>query len=109
MLRGFRFAGLTLAFCACAAAHALAQAPPLVFTVATPDRGRSETTPQTFVAVEERGLALWGGTASDFGVGVSLAGPRWTVRTVTSMTSLPVGSQRRRTFQQVEVVRSVMS
>lgn len=59
--------------------------------------------------VEERGLALWDGTLSDFGVGVSLTNRRWTVRSIASMTTLPVGSHDRPTFQQVEVVRPMLA
>ena len=94
---------------ACAATRTFAQAPPLVFTVTTPERAPSHTTLQTFAAVEERGLALWGGSATDFGVGVAISAPRWTIRSIASMTALPVDGHVRPTFQQVELVRPVLS
>src|ERR1700720_2328624 len=97
-----RSAGLAFTLCGCAIVNAFAQAPPLVFTVAVPDRTSSETILQSSAVVEERGLALWGGAASDFGVGVTLSGPRWEIRSVTSMTTLPFDSHDRPTFQQVE-------
>jgi len=108
-VRFLRSAGLALTLCACAVVHALAQAPPLVFTVAVPEQTSSETILQASAVVEERGLALWGGTASDFGVGVTLSGPRWEIRSITGMTALPVGGHDRPTFQQIEIVRPVFS
>jgi hypothetical protein len=102
-------AGLTLVLCACAIGNAFAQAPPLVFTAAAPERAPSETIPQVSAVVEERGLALWGGAVSDFGVGVTLPGPQWTIRSITSMTALSVGGHDRPTFQQLEIVRPVFS
>ena len=107
MVRFLRSAGLTFTLCACASINAFAQAPPLVFTVAAPERTSSETILQASAVVEERGLALWGGAASDFGVGVALSGPQWTIRSITSMTTLPVGTHDRPTFQQIEIVRPV--
>src|SRR4029077_20862902 len=55
--------------------------------------------------VEERGLALWSGTASDFGIGVDLRGPTWMVHSIPSMTMQPVGNHLHPTFQQIEIVR----
>ena len=104
-----RLAGLALTLWICAAASALAQAPPLVFTVGAPERTRSETVRQASTAIEERGLALWGGTAFDFGIGVSVSSPRWTIRSITSITMLPSGSDSRPAFQQIEIVRPVLS
>jgi hypothetical protein len=104
-----RLAALVLALGASGVANAIAQQPPLVFTVAVPDRTSSETRVRASAVVEERGLALWRGTASDFGIGVDLVGPRWTVHSIASMTTLPVGNHLRPTFQQVEVVRSLFS
>ena len=109
MVRFLRSAGLAFAVCACASVSAFAQAPPLVFTVAAPERSPSETILQASAVVEERGVALWGGTVSDFGIGVALSGPRWTIRSITSMTTLPLGSHDRPTFQQIEIVRPVLS
>jgi hypothetical protein len=94
---------------ACAAASASAQTPQLVFTVTTPERAPSPMTLQTFAAVEERGLALWGGSATDFGAGVAISMPRWTIRSISSMTAPPVDGYVRPTFQQVELVRPVFS
>jgi hypothetical protein len=107
-MRFLRCAGLAFTLCMGAIVNAFAQAPPLVFTVATPERTASETI-QTSAVVEERGLALWGGAASDFGVGVALSGPRWTIRSITSMTTLSVDGHGRPTFQQIEIVRPVFS
>jgi hypothetical protein len=104
-----RLGALVVALGASAVADGIAQSPPLVFTVAVPDRTSSETTVRASTVIEERGLALWSGTASNFGIGVDLAGPRWTVHSITSMTTLPVSNYLRPTFQQVEVVRSLFS
>ena len=109
MLRIVRSGGLTFSLCFWTFGTAFAQAPPLVFTVATPERSRSETILQTSAVVEERGLALWGGATSDFGVGVALSSSRWTIRGITSMTTLPIDNHLRPTFQQVEAVRPVFS
>lgn len=110
MVRFVRSAGMAFALCAGDAVSALAQAPPLVFTVAVPDyRNPSDTILQASAVVEERGLALWGGTASDFGVGVALSSSRWTVRSITSMTTLSVTGRDRPTFQQIELVRPMFS
>jgi hypothetical protein len=109
IVRPLRFAAAVLALLACVIVHVSAQAPQLVFTVPVPAQTPSEGRLQSSTAVEERGLALWAGTASDFGVGASFSGPRWTLRSITSMTALPVGNNARPTFQQVEVVRSIFS
>jgi hypothetical protein len=109
MVRFLRFAGLAFTLCACAIVNASAQAPPLIFTVAAPEPTPSETILRASAVVEERGLALWGGTASDFGVGVALSGRRWTIRSIASMTTLSVGSHDRPTFQQIEIIRPVFS
>jgi hypothetical protein len=101
--------GLTFTLFAGASVHAFAQTPQLVFTVAAPEPASAETTLQASAVVEERALALWGGTASDFGVGVAVSGRRWTLRTITSMTTLPFGSHDRQTFQQIEIVRPLLS
>jgi hypothetical protein len=109
MARLLRSTCVAFALWAGIAANVLAQAPPLVFTVGAPERTTPETIAQTFVVVEERGLALWSGAASDFGAGVSLAGSRWTIRSVASMTMLPYdGSHNRPSFQQFEVVKSML-
>jgi hypothetical protein len=50
---------------------ALAQIPQLVFTVEVPQRTVSEAAVTS--TVEERGLTLWTGAASDFGVGVAIS------------------------------------
>jgi hypothetical protein len=109
MVRFLRSVGLAFTLCACAIVNAFAQAPPLVFTVAVPERTASETMLQASAVVGERALALWGGAVSDFGVGVTLSSPRWEIRSITSMTTLPVGSHDRPVFQQVEIVRPVLS
>jgi hypothetical protein len=102
-----RVVALVAGLSAAGVTSAMAQAPPLVFTVAVSEKAPSETTLRASTAIEERGLALWSGNALDFGIGVDLAGPNWSVHSITSMRSLPVGSHLRPTFQQVEVVRSL--
>ena len=104
MTRFPRTAVLALALGACGIARAGAQAPPLVFTTAAPERS-SDTVLQASPVVEERGLALWGGTATDFGVGVAIAGERWSVRSIDSMVTLPIDGHSRPTFQQIEITR----
>jgi hypothetical protein len=102
-----RLAALVIALTATSVTAAIAQAPPLVFTVAVPERASSDATVRASAVVDERGLALWSGTASDFGIGVDLTGARWAVHSIASATKLPVGSHFRPTFQQVEAVRSL--
>lgn len=109
MLRLGRSVGLSLALCLCVTVDASAQTPRLMFTAATPERSSSDPPPQASTVVEERGLALWSGATSDFGVGVTLARARWTIRSITSLTTLPIGSQRRAMFQQLEIIRPVLS
>ena len=80
-----------------------------MFTAAAPERASAETTVYRSAVVDERGLALWAGTESDFGVGVDVVGRPWTVRSTTSMTTLPIDGVRRPTFQQVELLRPLFS
>ena len=109
MLRLFQSVLLAVALCVVVPAGAIAQAPPLVFTAAAPDPASTETAVLRSAVVDERGLALWAGTESDFGVGVDVVGRRWTVRSSTSMTTLPIDGVRRPTFQQVELLRPLYS
>jgi hypothetical protein len=109
MLRFLRSAGLALMLSAGVIVNAFAQTPQLVFTATVPERTPSEPDLQASAVVEERGLAMWGGGVSDFGVGVTLSGSRWTVRSITSMTTLPVDNRSRPTFQQIEIVRPLFS
>jgi hypothetical protein len=104
-----RSAGWTLTLWACATVNAFAQAPPLIFTVAAPGQTSSDATLRASAIVEERGLALWSGAVSDFGVGVALSGRRWTIRSITGMTTLPFAGHGRPTFQQIEIIRPVFS
>jgi hypothetical protein len=108
MLRVLRMAAIGLA-CSGLTVNASAQVSQLVFTSPIPGPTPSTTTPPASVVVEERGLAWWAGAVSDFGLGVTLSGPQWTLRSMTSMTVLPVAGQRRPTYQQIEVVRPVFS
>jgi len=94
---------------ACVAAHAHAQTPQLVFTAPAPDAASSEIHSTTSAVVEDRALAMWAGNAADFGIGVTTSTSRWTVRSITSMTSLPVESRSRPTFQQIEITRPLFS
>jgi hypothetical protein len=89
--------------------QAMAQVPPLVFTMPLPERTPSEPTPQLSLLIEERGLALWSGATSDFGIGTTSAGSYGSVRSVVSTRVLPVGDRARPTFQQIEVVRPLLS
>jgi hypothetical protein len=109
MVRVVRLAGLTLTLCAGAAGHAWAQGLPLVFTVAAPERTSSEIILRTSAVVEERGLALWSGTAMDFGTGAALSSPHWTIRAITALRTLPFAGQARPTFEQIEIVRPLFA
>ncbi len=104
-LRKARGAALVVASCAWAVGTASAQAPQLVFTVAAPDRARTTPLVRSSAVVDERGLAPWAGSSTDLGVGVTLSGPHWTVRSITSLTAVPIAGHSRPTFQQVEVLR----
>src|SRR5262245_15802322 len=90
---------------------AFAQTPQLIFTAPTPTSEASalRSVPQVSAVIEERGLALWSGSASDFGVGVTLSTPHWTVRSISSMTELPFDGRQRRSFQQLEIAHPVWS
>jgi hypothetical protein len=94
---------------ATAPAGVAAQAPPLVFTVAAPPAPVSSAVDvHASAIVAERGLALWRGAASDFGLGVDLIGARWTIHSIASMNVLPIDHHPRPTFAQVEVVRPLV-
>ena len=108
-MRFFQSASLVAVVCAVASVNAFAQAPPLVFTAAVPEPASAGLTVYASPSIEERGLALWGGTSSDFGVGVVVVGRGWTVRSISSMTTLPVGRDSRPTFQQAELLRTVLT
>jgi hypothetical protein len=109
-MRAFaRSAGLALALCWCAIFNASAQDIPLVFTAGAPARPASDAAPQAAATIEERGLALWSGTASDFGVGVALSTAGWTIRSIASIRMLPSDSHFRPAFQQIEIARTVLS
>jgi len=82
----------------------------LSFTVRVPEpRASSPVTVQISSAVEERGLAIWSGRASDFNVAVAVSRSRWTIRSITSLTSLTLDPQRPSTLQQLEIVRAMYS
>jgi hypothetical protein len=107
--RALRAAITLVLLLACALPPAFAQAPPLVFTADVPEFASADPAGQAAAVVEERGLALWGGAAADFGVGASLSSARWTLRSITSLTAVPVGTHARPTFQQIEITRPVFS
>ena len=109
MVRVLRLAGLALTLCAALADNASAQAGPLVFTVATPERTSSGTILRRSGVVEERSLALWSGTAADFGEGVALSSRHWTIRSIVGMRTLPIAGQARPVFQQVEILRPLFA
>jgi hypothetical protein len=77
---------------ACTASHAVAQNAPsrLVFTVGVPDSASSQPALHVSMAVEERGLAMWSGSVSDFGVAVEIMQSKWTLRGLTGTTTLPI-------------------
>ncbi len=105
-----RLPGIWLIAAVCATAtNAFAQQPSLVFTAPTPTREDTAVTFRAFPVIEERGLALWGGAASDFGIGVDVGAGRWTVRTIASLTMLPIGRDSRPMYQQVEALRPVLA
>src|SRR5262245_10466448 len=104
-----RSIAVTLMVCVCLGGKAFAQTPQLVFTVQAPEPSASGHVLETFVGVEERGLALWDGAVSDFGVGVAVSASRWVVRSITSMTALPVDRHERPTFQQIEAIRPLFA
>lgn len=95
--------------CAAASVDVFAQVPPLVFTTPAPEPTKTGIAVYASPVIDERGLALWGGASSDFGVGVDLVGRNWAVRSIASMTKLPVGHDSRPTFQQVELLRPVLT
>jgi hypothetical protein len=111
MTRFVQSAALAVALCASAGINAFGQAPPLIFTGAAPAPASTSTEPEVRASavIEERGLALWGGTSSDFGLAVDVSGRRWAVRSTASMTMLKVDNHLRPTFQQVEIVRPLFS
>jgi hypothetical protein len=98
------------AMCASAAAPAAGQEPQLVFTVAAPESApAADTHVRASAVVAERGLALWGGSSSDFGLGVDVAARGWMVSSIESVGLLPLGSNQRPNFQQLEVVHPLFS
>ena len=88
------------------AGSAFPQTSPLVFTFGVPERAAAPATIRVTSEVDERALALWSGTATDFGTGVSLHRSQWTVRSMTSLATLQFDHHDRPVFQQVDVVRS---
>jgi len=106
-MRFFKSVSLAAVLSAAGAVDVLAQVPPLVFTAPAPEPARSGIAIYASPVIDERGLALWSGTSADIGVGVDVVGRQWTVRSITSMTMLPVDGYSRPTFQQVELLRPV--
>ena len=109
LFRGLRAAALLAAVSLCAASEAAAQTPELVFTVPVPDSRPAEPLPRPFSAVEERGLALWSGAVSDFGVGATVSRRAWTVRSIASMTPAAFVTHDWPTLVQLEVIRPLLS
>jgi hypothetical protein len=108
-MRAVRIAAAVVAVVTGYAATASAQTPNLVFTSALPEARPRVPSTQAFAVVEERGLAMWSGTTADFGVGISVTTPAWTIRSISSITSLPLGPNRRAMFEQLDVVRPLIS
>ena len=111
MVRFLRPTALACALAVSAAVNASAQAPPLVFTLAAPEPERlaADVHIHASAAVAERGLALWSGSSSDFGIGIDVNGRRWMVHSTTNITLLPIGREPRPTFQQLEIARKLFS
>lgn len=103
-----RAISLTVLFFNFLAGSAFSQPPALVFTFGVPDSATASTEMRVTSEVDERALALWSGNATDFGEGVSVRRARWTVRSMTSLTTLPFGGRARPGFQQVDVVRPLL-
>ncbi len=83
---------------------------PLVFTVGVPDRAPSATTTlQISTSVDERGLAMWSTSTTDFGVAVSASRSRWTLRSIAGLTTLPVENHARPNLWQSEIVSNLYS
>jgi len=81
--------------------------PQLTFTIGVSDRATSTPDLHLSIAIEERGLAMWSGRASDFGMAVALSHSRWTLRSVAGMTTLPFEGQRRPNIWQAEAIRQL--
>jgi hypothetical protein len=111
MLRIILSVAIVSGVCAAAAGSACAQTPPLVFTTPLPQPSVSQPSIsiRSWAVVEERGLALWSGAASDFGTGVEVSTGTWTIRSVASMRTLPIDDHLHPTFHQVEVIRPMLS
>jgi hypothetical protein len=90
-------------------AHAQGQAPQLIFTASSPTPSNSTSVVDASAVVEERGLALWAGATSDFGIGVMASTPHWAVRSVRGMTDLPIDGRSRPAFEQLEIARPLWS
>ena len=106
MTHSVRYAAAAIALVAAAGRPASAQTPPLVFTMPASDATAVELRVRPVVG--ERALVMWAG-AGDFGVGVDVDGPRWTVRSIESMNVLRVDGRARPTFQQIEVVPTLFT
>src|ERR1043165_1011368 len=106
MARILRCLSIVIVIAAAGGGSASAQTPPLVFTAPLPDASPSQPSIsiRSSVVVEERGLALWSGAASDFGTGVEVSTRTWTIRSVASMRTLLIADHLHPTFEQVEIV-----
>jgi hypothetical protein len=109
MRRFFRLAGFAFTLSVAVVTDVIAQTTQLVFTAAIPEPTSSDAIERLTPVIEERGLALWAGVSSEFGVGAAVSHSRWTLRSTTSLIALPIDSHTRPTFQQVEVVGRLLS
>lgn len=109
MLRITRSILLTVLVFVSLTSSAFPQALPLIFTFGVPERATASATFRVATEVDERALPLWSGNQTDLGAGVSLGGPRWTVRSMTSLTTVPIDHHDRPAFQQVDVVRPLVA
>jgi hypothetical protein len=105
-----RFLALLIGLSVGPTSPAFAQPAQLIFTAPTPDSAPSQITDRaSSPVIEERGLALWSGSTSDFGVGTTMSTSHWTMRSVSSMTEHLTDGRERPGFQQLEIARSVWS
>jgi hypothetical protein len=104
-----RIAAAAVIFLTLLSRTSLAQPPQLVFTAPLPDETSHAADIRLSPVVEERGLALWAGSATDFGAGVTLPSARWAVRGVSAMTTSRIDDRERPAFYQFELLHPVFS
>jgi hypothetical protein len=98
--------GIVLSFAL--SAHAQGTAPPFIVT-ASPDPSARVAATNGSATVEELGLTLLSGSTSGIGVGATVPTSGWTVRSIRSLTELPIDGRSRPTFEQAEAMRPLWS